>query len=444
MLHKLLRALIVATGLAVCILALPDVSSIAASETFSFGRNGRGRTGLGTSSGETSIATPIVTTNLGGETITQVATGEFHSLLVTDGGAFSFGFNGNGQTGQGTTTDPLIATPIDTTNLAGKTVTQMTGGELHSLLLADDGTVFSFGWNGSGRTGLGMFDDSDTLIATPIDTTNLAGKTITNMAAGERHSLLLADDGTVFSFGNNGNGATGLGTTAESALVATPIDTTNLAGVTITQVAAGELHSLLLADDGTVFSFGESDRGQGGLGPFLGSLIATPIDTTNLAGKTITQMAAGRSHSLLLADDGTVFSFGSNNEGQTGLGIEGFTNTRVATPIDTTNLAGKTITQVAAGDRLSLLLADDGTVFSFGSNRFSQLGLGTNISRTALATPIDMTNLTGLRVIGIAAGESHSLLLAVPVPEPGGMALFLLAGLPLLVGCRRALGVRST
>jgi alpha-tubulin suppressor-like RCC1 family protein len=146
----------------------------------------------------------------------------------------------------------------------------------------------------------------------------------------------------------------------------------------------------------------------------------------------------------MLADDGTVFSFGSNSEGQTGLGIEGFTNTRVATPIDTTNLAGKTITQVAAGDRLSLLLADDGTVFSFGSNRFSQLGLGTNISRTAFATPIDMTNLAGLRVIGISAGDSHSLLLAVPVPEPGGMALFLLASLPLLIVSRGSFHCRRS
>ena len=339
-----------------------------------------GRTGQGTDDGYTLIATPIKTTNLMGETITEVATGTGHSLLVTeDGTVFSFGSNYRGGTGLGTDSGgTYIATPIDTTNLTGTTITQAAGGGAFSLLLADDGTVFSFGENYEGQNGQGIHDSNGTLVATPIDTTNLAGTAITQVAAGYDHGLLLADDGAVFAFGKDDYGEIGQGTSHGYTLVATPIVTTSLAGKAITQMAAGEHFSLLLADDGTVFSFGKSDWGQAGLGPSLGSRIATPIHTTNLAGKTITQVAADGSHSLLLADDGTVFSMGMDQGGRTGLGLPDWTQTLVATPIDTTNLAGKTITQVAAGKTHSLLLADDGTVFSFGRTAGTTLGRDTN------------------------------------------------------------------
>ncbi len=404
-----------------------DDRAVGQSVPLSFGSNANGRTGQGTASGSTPVATPIDTTNLLGKTITQAAAGYAHSLLlVDDGTVFSFGWNGEGRTGQGTISgNTLVATPIDTTNLAGRAITQAAAGGF-SLLLADDGAVFSFGWNGDGRTGQGT-NSGNTLVATPIDTTNLAGSAITQVAAGDSHGLLLSDDGTVFSFG--GNDATGQGTNLGSTLVATPIDTTNLAGRTITQVAAGDDTSLLLTDDGTVFAFGVNETGQAGLGTSLGSLIATPIDTSNLAGKTITQVAAGRFHSLLLAEDGTVFSFGHNE--YAGQGTDSG-DTRVATPIDTTNLSGKLITQIAAGYRLSLLLADDGTVFSFGYNGSYSTGLGTDSGFTLVATPIDRTNLTGLQVTGISAGWTHGLLLAIPVPEPAAATLVLLAGLPLL------------
>ncbi|HEY3395005.1 MAG TPA: PEP-CTERM sorting domain-containing protein, partial [Lacipirellulaceae bacterium] len=205
--------------------------------------------------------------------------------------------------------------------------------------------------------------------------------------------------------------------------IATPIDTVNLGGRLIKQVAAGGLHSLLLADDGTVFSFGSNRYGRTGLGTEDGTtVVATAIDTTNLEGRSIKQVAAGRNHNLLLADDGTVFSFGQNWGGETGLGTEDG-NTLIATPIDTTNLGGRAITQVAAGYFHSLLLADDGTVFSFGLNAVGLTGLGTTDGNALIATPIDTTNLADLRVIDISAGAVHSLLVAVP--EPGSLALLL-------------------
>jgi alpha-tubulin suppressor-like RCC1 family protein len=171
----------------------------------------------------------------------------------------------------------------------------------------------------------------------------------------------------VLALGSNSSGATGMGVTGSDALIVTPIVTTNLIGRKIVQVAAGAGQSLMVADDDSVFSCGSNGYGQLGQGLFNHTfMIGTPIVTTNLGWRKIVQSAAGGIHSLLLADDGSVFSFGAN--GTSGLGIgAGVTAVDVATPIDSTNLGGRKIIEIAAGGQHSLLLADDGRVFSMGS-----------------------------------------------------------------------------
>ncbi len=425
-------AIVVAVVLAVGFCGSPLLA--ADGVVFSFGL---GATGLGVDRDTTLIATPIDTTYLAAESVAQVAAGYYTSFVMTeDGTAYSFGSDDYGKAGLGDTSGVLyVATPVDTTNLAGKKIIQAGTGYDHSVLLADDGTVFSCG---RGPLGLGatVYEAS---IATPIDTTNLAGKKITQIAVGWYHNLLLADDGSVYAFGSNQLGQAGLGWDGGSgrggpipvagASVATPVDTTYIADRAIVQVATNGNHSLLLADDGTVFSCGPNLYGRTGQGLYGGyTYVPTPIDMTNLADKTIVQVAAGLIHSLLLADDGTVFSFGANVD--TGTGVDdGYT--LAATPIDTTNLAGRRIVDIAAGSTASLLLADDGTVFSFGRTLEIGLGIDDN-SVTTVATPIDTTNLAGMRVVGITSGHHHSLLLAVPVPEPGTAVLVMIAGVWLL------------
>jgi alpha-tubulin suppressor-like RCC1 family protein len=97
-----------------------------------------------------------------------------------------------------------------------------------------------------------------------------------------------------------------------------------------------------------------------------------------------------------------------------------------------TKLAGKAISQVAAGEGHSLLLASDGTVFSFGAGGQGQTGLNTTTGNTLIATPIVQNNLVGpySRVVSIAAGYEHSIVIAVP--EPTTTSLALLSALPFL------------
>jgi regulator of chromosome condensation (RCC1) repeat-containing protein len=129
------------------------------------------------------------------------------------------------------------------------------------------------------------------------------------------------------------------------------------------------------------------------------------------------------------------FRWAQNNLGQTGLGTT-TGSTWIATPIDSTNLGGRKITQVAAGEFFTLLLAEDGSVFSFGSSASGELGLGTPGSRS-VATPIDATNLGGRKVTQISADYQQSLL---PQALHG---IRKVNRVDMMVNCRRSTGHRS-
>jgi alpha-tubulin suppressor-like RCC1 family protein len=175
-----------------------------------------------------------------------------------------------------------------------------------------------------------------------------------------------------------------------------------------------------------VFSFGRNFAGATGLGTLAGdTLVATAIDTTNLGNLKITLIAAGGNYSLLLAEDGRLFSMGSNADGQTGLGTtDGFT--LVPTPIDMSFLAGQTIAEVSARGP-SIVLTEEGNVFSFGANSEAELG---RTGSGLVPMLIDTTNLTGSVVTDISVGSGYTLLVAKPgppVPEPSSALLLVLA-----------------
>lgn len=413
-------------------------------QVFAFGTNVSGRACLGPNPDGTTVATTIDATAFGAASVVQVSasTGDLlghgaHSLLLADDGrVFSCGVNTNGRTGLGTATGTTeVATPILATLLGDAGVVQVAAGGVHSLLLTDDGRVFAFGSGSSGQTGFGGTDG--TAAPAQIAPGGLGELTVEQISAGAQFSLVLAEDGRAFSFGGNADGQTGLGTSSGAALTATAIDATNLGDRRIVQLSAGNSHALVLADDGTVFAFGTNADGRTGLGTAVGStLVATAIETTNLGSAAVMRVAAGGCHSLLLTEDGVVYAFGSNLSGLTGLGTT-IGTTLVATPIDTTHLGALDVVEVAAGNDQSLLLAADGRAFGFGWNGSGGTGQGTTFGETTVATPIDAGNLDGGAVQAIASGRSHAF---VVVPEPDGAIAVALGSLAILSRRRRVRG----
>ena len=121
-----------------------------------------------------------------------------------------------------------------------------------------------------------------------------------------------------------------------------------------------------------------------------------------------TVLAGGQYHSLAVRNDGTVWAWGFNGDGELGNG----TTANRLTPGQVPGVSGATA--VAAGDRHSLALAG-GVVRSWGSNSFGQLGDGTTSGRT---TAVQVAGLSG--VSAIAAGNYHSLALAGTAVSPRG------------------------
>ena len=153
-----------------------------------------------------------------------------------------------------------------------------------------------------------------------------------------------------------------------------------MAGKVIVQLAAGNSQSMALASDGTIYTWGWNQYGQLGNGTTTNSRIPVAVVTTGtpLAGKVVSQIAAGNAHALAMTDDSTVYTWNWNQYGQ--LGNNSTINSSLPVIVKTTGtpLAGKTITQITSGGSPnSLVLANDGTMYTWGWGQYGQLGNGT-------------------------------------------------------------------
>ncbi len=162
-------------------------------------------------------------------------------------------------------------------------------------------------------------------------------------------------------------------------------------------IAAGMSHSLALREDGTVWVWGHNTNGQLGDGTSANRNVASRA--SELTGVTL--IAAGANHNLALVggpgNGGVVMAWGHNATGQLG---DGTTEQR-NTPVSVTGLTG--VQLVAGGREHTTALLSDNTVRSWGANSSGQLGNGTT---TDSSTPVTtLTGLTGVDKIATATSS---------------------------------------
>ena len=344
-----------------------------------FGRNNNGQLGINVAGG--SRQTPVQVFGISSSAVAVACAFYSTAVLLADGTVRTFGRNDSGQLGINVpeSTDPSRQTPVQVFGISSSAVA-VAGGSAHTTVLLADGTVRTFGNNGSGRLGVG----DTTTRQTPVQVFGISSSAVA-IAGGYLHTALLLADGSVRTFGGNANGQLGVGDTASRL---TPVQVVSGFSSVLGRVAGGEYHTATVMADGTVRAFGNNNRGQLGVNDTTTRL--TPVQVFGIS-SSATAVACGNYFTMVLLEDRTVRTFGLNANGQLGVND----NTTRLTPVTVLNITSATA--VACGKRHSAVLLADGTVRTFGNNGDGQLGI--NVNGGTRQTPVQVTGITSATAV---------------------------------------------
>jgi hypothetical protein len=343
---------------------------------YGWGDNGYGQLGIGSTANTSSP----VTVAGGGTTWKSISGGSVSAAAIkTDGTLWTWGYNYNSGLGSGSNSNR--SSPGTTIN-GGTTWSQVSAGSAHMAAIKTDGTLWTCGYNNYGQLGNGG------IIGAPggqnsFATVSGGGTTWKQVATSSSNTVAIKTDGTLWTwgagyFGVLGNGATGSGTDRSSP------GTTAGGGTTWSQVAASNGSIGAIKTDGTLWMWGMDDYGQLGNGIVSGvTFYSSPSQTTgsNTTWKQIYGNAGGNYTFAAIKTDGTLWTWGRNDNAQCGVGN---TTANITTP---TQVAGGGTTWSSATTDYYHLAAvkTDGTLWTAGKNNYGQLGSGTTTDRSSLA-----------------------------------------------------------
>lgn len=356
--------------------------------------------------------------------VAAFSAGSSHSLFLrTDGSLWGSGYNNDGALGLGEseseevpfatlifeTDDPIIDSPpiayagpdiqIAEANGDGRQIAILDASES-----SDDWQVVSWHWDwegGSSDEAFAFGDFEEGITEVTLTVSDAFGKTsqdtlavnilpqakIEAVAGGNRHGLMLMDNGSVFAIGSSHlESAIWPETVNDQA----PILTIDSEGA---KVAAGNGSSLILKNDGSLWSFGSNARGQLGNGSYKDQPTPTMVIPNG-----VIDISAGGEHCLILKEDGSVWAFGLNSNGQLATG----STDDSATPV---LVIPSGVTAISAGNTHSLFLKEDGSLWGSGDGWDNVLGYD-----------IESNQLTPLKIFddgvaAMAAGRGQTLVL---------------------------------
>ena len=423
---------------------------------YCWGYNDSGQLGDGTTARKNS---PVQVKGVGGTgnltSISSISAGGYSSCAVkSDGTAYCWGSNNNGQLGDNTTTQRLTPVRVvgvgGTGNLTGVSLISSGGGQSSNggstCAAKSDGTMYCWGYNYNGQLG----DNTTAQRNAPVQVLSIYGSdyltgvgSIVTSTTNDRSTCALKSDGTVWCWGDNSSGQGGVGDTSGRNV---PVEVLNadgsnfLTGVTSIAMgggsSGGNAHVCALKSDGSVFCWGLNDNGQLGINNTTNKSLpvqvcdptATYNDGTckNASGTPVflsgvTAISAGVMNTCAVKSDGSAYCWGQNTFGQ--LGINSITGKSLPTQVcdigttDTSGTCGGAghyltgVTSIATGYH-TCAVKSDGTTYCWGYNNRGQLGVGDATNRSVPVQVLGVGgsgNLTGVNSIKVAAENTGSL-----------------------------------
>ena len=260
-----------------------------------------------------------------------------------------------------------------------------------------NGALKCWGYNNEGELGLGdavYRGVTAGQMGSLLPAVNVGPVNPNWLSIGDQSTCAVLQDGNLKCWGGNGYGQLGLGDIANRGSSATQMGSnlpTLLLGSSspVVAVGAGLTHVCALLADGSVKCWGSNSEGELGVGDTTGrgqftsdmgaALHAVPLGT----GVAIKQLSTGNGHTCGLTGDGKVKCWGYNYTGELGLGdsqIRGDGNKAMGDDLPFVQMNG-TATQVATGYYVSCALLSTGAVKCWGDNTYGELGLGDSAAR---------------------------------------------------------------
>lgn len=243
--------------------------------------------------------------------------------------------------------------------------------------------MWNWGLNTSGQLGINTSTGSR---STPVTILNSVHNW-KQVSAANSNVIAIKTDGSLWTWGNNQFGQLGINNTINRS---TPV-TTIIGGFDWEVCSAGRERSIAIKTDGSLWTWGNNPDGRLGINRPVGANVLTP--TLIFGGESgWKHVSAGSRHTAAIKTDGSLWTWGYNYNGELGIGDVGTgAVTNRSTPV-TTMVGGNDWKQVSCGEASTAAIKTNGSLWTWGSNAYGELGLGDNISRNTPSTSLNATS----------------------------------------------------
>lgn len=334
-----------------------------------WGYNGEGQLGDGTTTDRT---TPVQVGHA--DSWATVSPGGSHTCATrVDGSAWCWGLNTQGELGDGTTQQRLTPVRVGKAN----DWTALQAGSTHTCGLRGDGIAWCWGSNDFGKLGNGEHGRKHTEKPVRVTTKREFG----SLEVGDEHACAISTDGRAWCWGSNFSGQLGIGSQGRqnSRDVPTLVDENS----DWTALRGGYQTTCGIRSGGTAWCWGDNSSGQLGDGTKITRTVPTHV------GKSArwSDIQPGGSHACGVHVDGSAWCWGSNEHGQVGDGSKASRSnpTRVGSARNwvSASAGGSTYVNHSCGVRTT------GAAWCWGENGNGQIGDGTTTDRL---TPVPVAN----------------------------------------------------
>lgn len=310
----------------------------------------------------------------------DIAAGDGFTLIVTKAGeVYAAGNNEDGQLGTGDYRDYSSFQKVVSGGAA-----EVEAGNTHSVLLMSDGTVKTTGSNEDGQLGYDGYSSGNSFERVRVDSARA-------IFAGGSSTGIVTTGGAAYTWGADESGQLHDGDTDDEYY---PVKIANGA----VSVALGEHHSLMLKDNGNVTAAGTGSYGE--LFTTQSSFVTKPAYTA----KDIAVYSAGKDHSAAIDNSGRLYTWGNNDKGQLGLGDYNSRSTPTKVRLDDEAV------NVWCGNKVTIVQTKDNTTYVFGDNSGYLLGMKNKTQAVNKPTENEYLSGTGIDKIVFSSGYALAIM----------------------------------